>query len=305
MARPARPPPDAQRVPMYHSPDGSAYLSGEALTVVDILVADLTIDGAYAQLPADMRRERDEELDDLLPWRPRAAVLRELHRQRAGEFVAHRPCRTCTEGLVPELLTLVEHPSGSARTVTLLDAVVDLAGSMFEVAAGKRSLAAIVDQYCDYAAARRICATQGCAGASTIGGTAPRGGDVPAFAMTVLGMLAAWAYEAGMARDTEPAITEAWRRRCTRTLGLADQRGAASRRAGRRRRTGPARGRRRDPGPQRWAGCDWGAMARTRGEMPTLSELRVEQGVSEEAMALSVLSVANWLAAESSRALTG
>ena len=53
------------------------------------------------------------------------------------------------------------------------------------------------------------------------------------------------------------------------------------------------------------AGCAWGAMVRTRGEIPTLSELRVEQGVSEEAMALSVLSVANWLAAESSRALTG
>jgi hypothetical protein len=46
-------------------------------------------------------------------------------------------------------------------------------------------------------------------------------------------------------------------------------------------------------------------MVQTRDEVPTLSELRVEQGVSEEAMALCVLSVANWLAAESSRALTG
>lgn len=289
---------------MYHSPDGSAYLSGEALTVADILVADLTIDGAYAQLPADMRRERDEELNDLLPWRPRAAVLRELHRQRAGEIVAHRPCRTCTEGLVPELLTLVEHPSGSARTVTLLDAVVDLAGSMFEVAAGKRSLAAIVDQYCDYAAARRICATQGCAGGSPIAGTA-HGGDVPAFAITVLGMLAACAYEAGMARDTEPAITEAWAQALHELSALPisealppdelvdvaalDPRVVAA----------------ETQVPQRWAGCDWGAMVRTRAEIPTLSELRVEQGVSEEAMALSVLSVANWLAAESTRALTG
>ena len=288
---------------MYHSPDGSAYLSGEALTVADILAADLTIDGAYAQLPADMRRERDEELDDLLPWRPRAAVLRELHRQRAGEIVAHRPCRTCTDGLVPELLTLVLHPSGSARTVMLLDAVVDLAGSMFEVAAGKRSLAAIVDQFCDYAEARRICATPGCAGASTVGGTAHRD-RAPAFAITVLGMLAAWAYEAGIARDTEPAITEAWAQALhdlsTSPISEAppdelvdiaalDPRVVAA----------------ETQTPQRWAGCDWGAMLRTRGEIPTLSELRVEQGVSEEAMALCVLSVANWLAAESSRALTG
>ena len=290
---------------MYHSPDGSAYLSGEALTVVDILLGDLTIDGAYAQLPADMRRERDEELDDLLPWRPRAAVLRELHRQRAGEIVAHRPCRTCTEGLVPELLTLVEHPSGSARTVMLLDAVVDLAGSMFEVAAGKRSLAAIVDQYCDYAAARRICATQGCTGASTIGGTAPRGGDVPAFAITVLGMLAAWAYEAGMARDTEPAITEAWAQALHELSASPISEALAPDELVDVAALDPRVVAAETQVPKRWADCDWGAMVRTRGEIPTLSELRVEQGVSEEAMALSVLSVANWLAAESSRALTG
>ncbi len=36
---------------MYHSPDGSAYLSGEALTVADILAADQTIEGAYASFP--------------------------------------------------------------------------------------------------------------------------------------------------------------------------------------------------------------------------------------------------------------
>ncbi len=206
---------------------------------------------------------------------------------------------------MPELLTLVEHPSGSARTVMLLDAVVDLAGSMFEVAAGRRSLAAIVDQYCDYAAVRRICATQGCANSTTIAATARRVGDVPAFAITVLGMLAACAFEAGMARDTEPAITEAW----TQALhdlsaspisealppdelvdvAALDPRVVAA----------------ETQVPQRWSGCDWGSMVRTRGEIPTLSELRAEQGVSEEAMALSVLSVANWLAAESTRALTG
>ncbi len=154
---------------------------------------------------------------------------------------------------------------------------------MFEVAAGNRSLAAIVDQYCEYAAARRICATRGCVGAATIGGMAPRGGDVPAFAITVIGMLAAWAYEAGIARDTEPAITEAWAQALHDLsaspisealppeelvdVAALDPRVVAA----------------ETQVPTRWAGCDWGSMVRSRGEIPTLSELRLEQGVSEEA----------------------
>lgn len=302
---------------MYHAPDGSAYLSGDALTVADILTANLTIDGAYAQLPPDMRHERDEQLDELLPWRPRAAVLREMHRRRAGDIVGRRPCLTCAEGLVPELLTMVEHPSDPARTVTLLDAVADLAASMFEVAAGRRSLAAMVDQFCDSAAARSTCAMQGGATDSSMratdhGGDPDNGGDrgdrsdrVPAFAITVLGLLAAWSYEAGMSRDTEPAITQALAQALHELgaspisealpsedlveLAALDPRVAAA----------------ETHVPERWAGCDWGAMVQTREEIPTLSELRVEQGVSEEAMALCVLSVANWLAAESSRVLTG
>jgi hypothetical protein len=293
---------------MYHAPDGSAYLSGESLTVADILATDLTIDGAYAQLPPDMRHERDEQLDELLPWRPRAAVLREMHRRRAGEIVASRPCPTCTAGLVPELLTLVEHPSDPARTVTLLDAVVDLAASMFEVAAGRRGLAAVVDRFCDSTPGRPPCAmpeggADSARGATDHGG---QGGDgVPAFAITVLGMLAAWSYEAGMARDTEPAITEAWARALNELsaspisqtlpsddlveLAALDPRVVAA----------------ETHVPPRWAACDWGAMVQTREEAPTLSELRVQQGVSEEAMVVCVLMVANWLAAESDRALTG
>jgi hypothetical protein len=231
-----------------------------------------------------------------------------MHRRRAGEIVGRRPCLTCAEGLVPELLTMVEHPSDPARTVTLLDAVADLAASMFEVAAGRRSLAAMVDQFCDSAAGRSTCAMQGGSTDSSMRATDHRGdsGDrVPAFAITVLGLLAAWSYEAGMSRDTEPAITQAWAQALHELgaspisealpsedlveLAALDPRVAAA----------------ETHVPDRWAGCDWGAMVQTREEIPTLSELRVEQGVSEEAMALCVLSVANWLAAESSRALTG
>jgi hypothetical protein len=304
---------------MYHAPDGSAYLSGDALTVADILAADLTIDGAYAQLPPDMRHERDDRLDELLPWRPRAAVLREMHRRRAGEIVARRPCPTCTEGLVPELLTLVEHPSDPARTVTLLDAVVDLAAGMFEVAAGRHSLAAIVDQFCDSAArqlsdsaaGRLTCSMEsGSLASSDPSIPADHGGcnwgdGVPAFAITVLGMLAAWSYEAGMARDTEPAITEAWAQALHELSASSASEALQSEELVELAALDPRVVAAETHVPERWAGCDWGAMVQTRDEVPTLSELRVEQGVSEEAMALCVLSVANWLAAESSRALTG
>lgn len=296
---------------MYHAPDGSAYLSGDALTVADILAAHLTIDGAYAQLPPDMRHERDDQLDELLPWRPRAAVLREMHRRRAGEIVGRRPCLTCTEGLVPELLTMVEHPSDPARTVTLLDAVADLAASMFEVAAGRRSLTAMVDQFCDSAAGLSTCGMAGGATDSSMRATdhgcdgGDRGDRVPAFAITVLGLLAAWSYEAGMSRDTEPAITQAWAQALHELAASPISEALPSEDLVELAALDPRVAAAETHVPERWAGCDWGAMVQTREEIPTLSELRVEQGVSEEAMALCVLSVANWLAAESSRALTG
>lgn len=286
---------------MYHIPDTSSYLAGDALSVEDILATEMTLDGAYTQLPADMRGPRDLELDAHHPWRRPAAVLRELHRQRAGEIVAGRPCRDCAEALVPELLTRVQHPSDPIRTVTLLDAMLDLAGGQFELVAAGRSLAQVVDEFVDSPGMRSPCEMPGCAGTAD----ASEHDGTPSFSVSILGLLASWAYEVGVSRDTEAMISQAWARAVQelrdspegRYLTTAELIEGAS--------TDPRIVAAEDHVPSRWADSDWGAMVRTHGESPTLCEVADALGARCEGLALCVIEVSNWLADRVERSLRG
>lgn len=285
---------------MYHRPDTSTYRAGEVLTVADILAADVTIDEAYSLLPPDMRCPCDVELDSLLPWRRPAAVLRELHRRRAAEIVASRPCSSCGGALVPELLTRVGHPSDPERTVMLLDSVLDAASTMFELVAGSRSLRSIVDDFIDTTGGEQSCAAPGCTGATRL-----REDGIPAFAVTVLGLLASWAYEAGVCRDTEATVNDAWEE------ALDDLRDSVE--AGLMTTTELLERASADPRivaaeahiPPRWADSDWGGLVRLHGESPTLCEVAAAQDVRHEDMALAVVAVSNWLADRAGRVLSG
>lgn len=278
---------------MYHVPDASTYLAGDVLTVEDILATNMTLDGAYAQLPADMQCPCDAELDALLPWRRPAGVLRELHRRRAGEVVATRACRTCAASLIPELLTRVEHPSDPDRTVTLLDALLDLAGGMFELVAGPRSLADLVDEFVESSLPRPTCRMPNCAGATPVQQHA-----IPSFAVSVLGLLGSWAYEAGVSRDTEAAVNEAWAQAVEELRNTPEGVVLTTAELLERASTNPRVIAAEAHVPARWADSDWGAMVRTQGESPTLGEVAAELGVEAEEMVLCVLEVATWLADE-------
>ncbi len=266
---------------------------GQALTVADLLADGMSLDDAYSQLPADLRCDCDAELDAHLPWRRPAAVLRELHRTRAAEILGARPCPTCARALVPELLVPIAHPSDPDRTVTLLDSLLDVAGGHFEFVAGTRSLAQVVDAFVATNADATSCRMPGCSQPSDRGES-----RVPAFAVSLLSLLAAWAYEAGLNRDIEPVVTAAW----TAALDeLADS--AAGSLMTSNELLEAAAG---DPRvvaaelhvPARWVDCDWGTLVLTRSESPTFAELAAELGVSPERAALSALEVTNWLAAQ-------
>jgi hypothetical protein len=285
---------------MYNRPDTSTYRAGDVLTVEDILTADVTIDEAYSLLPPDMRCPCDAELDGLLPWRRPAAVLRELHRRRAGDIVALHPCRTCAGALVPELLTKVGHPSDPERTVTLLDSLLDAASAMFELVAGTRSLRAVVDELLDSVGQEQSCATPGCTGATRL-----REGGIPGFAVTVLGLLASWAYEAGMCRETETIVNEAWEKALAELRGSAEGALMTTSELLERASSDPRIVAAEAHVPPSWADSDWGAMVRLHGESPTLYEVAAAQGVHHEDMALGVVSVANWLADRAGRLLVG
>lgn len=285
---------------MYHRPDTSTYRAGDVLTVADILAADVTIDEAYSLLPPDMRCPCDVELDGLLPWRRPAAVLRELHRRRAGEIVTARACRSCATALVPELLTRVGHPSDPERTVMLLDSVLDAAGTMFELVAGARSLRAVVDEFIGSTGQEQPCAVPGCTGA-----TRQREGGIPSFAVTVLGLLASWAYEAGVCRDTEAIVNEAWEQALEELRDSAEGALMTTAELLERASTDPRIVAAEAHVPSRWADSDWGGMVRLHGESPTLGEVAAAQGVHHEEMALGVVGVANWLAERAGRVLAG
>ncbi len=277
---------------MYHLPEIDPSRMGEALTVTDLLAAGVTLDSAYAQLPADVRCDCDPALDDHLPWRRPAAVLRELHRDRAGQIVAARPCRNCARDLAPELLVPVAHPSDPDRTVTLLDSLLDLAGGTFELVAGRGSLAEVVDRYVASVTARPRCAMPTCAGSATT-----EGDDRPSgFSITLVALLASWSYEAGLGRDLEPLVTAAW----TEVLDeLADSPEGAlmgSAELLERASTDPRILAAETHVPERWAGSDWGTMAQVRGDSPCLGELVAELGVGWDHVAICAVEVANWLA---------
>jgi hypothetical protein len=287
---------------MYHRPDTSTYRTGEVLTVADILTADVTIDEAYSLLPPDMRCPRDVELDSLLPWRRPAAVLRELHRRRAGEIVAGRACRSCANALVPELLTRVGHPSDPERTVTLIDSLLDAAGTLFELVAGSRPLRAVVDEFIDSTEEQlgraQVCATPGCTGTARL-----REGGIPSFAVTVLALLASWAYEAGACRDTESIVNAAWERALEELRGSAEGALMTTTELLERASTDPRIVAAEAHVPSRWADSDWGGMVRLHGESPTLCEVAAAQDVRQEDMALAVVGVTNWLADRAGRVL--
>lgn len=295
LSRPARPE-HRPRQDMYHRPEINPLRMGEALTVTDLLADGVTLDDAYAQLPADLRSDCDPALDDHLPWRRPAAVLRELHRTRAGQILAARPCRQCARTLAPELLVPVEHPSDAERTVSLLDALLDLAGGLFELVAGRQPLAEIIDRYVEdrYVDSTQLssaCTMPGCAGST------PRGdARVSAFSISLLGLLASWAYESGLNRDLEPHVTAAW----TEVLDeLADSPAGCimtSSELLERASVDPRIVAAETNVPERWAESDWGAMAQLRGESPCLWELSAELGVGWEHVATCVVEVANWLA---------
>lgn len=286
---------------MYHIPDTSFYLAGDALSVEDILATEMTLDRAYTQLPSDMRSPGDIELDAHLPWRRPAAVLRELHRARAGEIVAARPCLQCAESLAPELLTRVQHPSDPGRTVTLLDAVLDLAGALFELVASGRPLRRVIDEYVASVRPAETCRMATCCG----GGPASEPDGIRPFSVSVLGLLASWAYEVGVSRDTEAIVSEAW----AQTLQELRQSGEGLRLSTaellEHASNDPRIAAAESHIPSRWAESDWGHIALIRGESPTLCELRAEQGLSSEDMATCVLEVTNWLAEHGERALGG
>ncbi len=264
---------------------------GAALTVADLLADGVTVDDAYSRLPADLRCDCDAELDAHLPWRRPAAVLRELHRTRAAEVLTARPCPACARALVPELLAPVAHPSDAARTVTLLDAVLEIAGGQFELVAGRRSLAEVVDAFVTTRDVSDSCRTPGCSGST-------EEVRVPAFAVSLLSLLAAWAYEAGLGRDIEPRVTAAW----TQVLDeLADSPAGSLMSSNELLEAAATDPRVLDAEtqlPERWIDCDWGTLVLARSESPTLGELAAELGVSSERAALSALEVANWLATQ-------
>lgn len=283
---------------MYDRPEIDPFRMTAALTVADLLVDGLTVDEAYSRLPADLRCDCDAELDAHLPWRRPAAVLRELHRTRAAELLAARPCPTCARTLVPELLVPVAHPSDADRTVTLLDAVLDIAGGQFEFVAGRRALAEVVDAFVASPATSGPCRMPGCSGSSCDVG-------LPAFAVSLLSLLAAWAYEAGLGRDIEPLVTAAW----TEVLDeLADSPAGSlmtSNELLERAAMDPRVVAAETRVPERWADSDWCSLVLTRSESPTLGELSAELGVSSEQAALSALVVANWLGARVDDLLAG
>lgn len=281
---------------MYHRPEIDPFRMGEALTVTDLLADGVTLDAAFAQLPADLRCDCDPALDEHLPWRRPAAVLRELHRTRAAQILAARPCPACARALAPELLVPVAHPSDPDRTVTLLDSLLDLAGGLFELVAGRQSLAEVIDSYIDrYVESdspSSPCTMPGCTGGKAMGGD----GRVPAFSVTLLGLLAAWAYEAGLNRDLEPLVTAAW----TEVLDeLADSAAGSLMSSSElldRASVDPRIVAAETHVPERWMESDWGTMAQLRGESPCLGELSAELGVRWEHIAVCVVEVANWLA---------
>lgn len=276
---------------MYHRPEIDPFRMGEVLTVTDLLADGVTLDAAYAQLPADLRCDCDPALDDHLPWRRPAAVLRELHRTRAGQILASRPCGGCARALAPELLVPVAHPSDAGRTVTLLDSLLDLAGGMFELVAGRQSLADVIDRYVESGGPSPACTMPGCTPS-----THPADARVPAFSISLLGLLASWAYDAGLNRDLEPRVTAAW----TEVLDeLADSAEGSLMSSGElleRASVDPRIVAAETHVPERWAESDWGTMARLRGESPCLGELAAELGVRWEHIATCVVEVANWLA---------
>jgi hypothetical protein len=119
---------------------------------------------------------------------------------------------------------------------------------------------------------------------------------VPAFSISLLGLLASWAYESGLNRDLEPHVTSAW----TEVLDeLADSPAGCvmtSSELLERASVDPRIVAAETRVPERWAESDWGAMALLRGESPCLWELSAELGVGWEHVATCVVEVANWLA---------
>jgi hypothetical protein len=135
--------------------------------------------------------------------------------------------------------------------------------------------------------------------------TQGREGGLPAFAVSVLGLLASWAYDAGVSRDTESTVEQVW-------AGVLDElrlSGASLRLTDAELVDLAAR----DPRvvaaetaiPDRWAASDWGSLVLIHGESPTLCEIAAAQGVRPEEMALCVVDVANWLADAATSALAG
>lgn len=277
---------------MYHRPEINPFLMGQALTVADLLADGLSLDDAYSQLPADLRCDCDAELDAHLPWRRPAAVLRELHRTRAAEILASRPCPTCARALVPELLVPIAHPSDPERTVTLLDSLLDVAGGHFEFVAGTRSLAQVVDAFVSTHAVAS-CRMPCCPRASDRGDS-----RVPAFAVSLLSLLAAWAYEAGLNRDIEPVVTAAWTAALDELADSPDGSLMTSNELLEAAAVDPRVVAAELHVPERWVDSDWGTLVLTRNESPTFAELAAELGVSPERAALSALEVTNWLAAQ-------
>lgn len=275
---------------MYHSPEINPFRSGEPLTVSDLLADGLSLEAAYAQVPADLRCDDDPELDDHLPWRRPAAVLHELHRSRAAQLLAARPCRQCATGLAAELLVPIAHPSDASRTVTLLDALLDFAGGLFELVAGRESLGHVVDSYVETPPTDTSCRMADCPGPPS--GARP----VSAFSVGVLALLASWAYEAGVSRDIEPVVSAAWTEAVDE---LADAPGGGLLSSGElleKASLDPRVVAAETSVPERWADSDWGTMALLRGESPTFTELRAELGVGPEQAAVCAIEVVNWLA---------
>lgn len=276
---------------MYHCPEIHPFWRGEPLTVTDLLADGLSLEAAYAQVPADLRCDSDPELDDHLPWRRPAAVLHELHRTRAAQVLAARPCRQCAAGLAAELLVPVAHPSDPGRTVTLLDALLDFAGGLFELVAGRESLQHVVDLYVDSPQARSSCQMHGCPEAPDQGQT-----RVSAFSVGLLGLLASWAYEAGVSRDIDPVVSAAWTEAVDELAGSPGGGLLSSGELLEQASLDPRVVAAEASVPERWAQSDWGTMALLRGESPTFTELRAELGVSPQQAAVGAVEVANWLA---------
>ena len=131
---------------------------------------------------------------------------------------------------------------------------------------------------------------------SCAGSTQPAGTRVTEFSISLLGLLASWAYESGLNRDLEPHVTAAWTQVLDELADSPDGCIMTSSELLERASVDPRIVAAESHVPERWAQSDWGAMALLRGESPCLWELSAELGVGWEHVATCAVEVANWLA---------